>query len=171
MRAAIQQIVAPQPAGTIAGTAEETGPAKSTVIELGGEALLVTSNREAQHWAPRWLKQAGFEVQFANSADEALGLATTSQLSVIIVEMAFRTNSNVSLVEELRDAYGQEVPIIALCDSDTDARAAREFNISDVVRRPFDWDIITRRAAAAVQAHRLLKELRESRQRVQALQN
>ena len=90
---------------------------------------------------------------------------------MVIVDANLRASNGQTLIAELRGAHGAHLPLIALCDNDVDVLAARAAQATDIARRPFDWDIIARRAANAVCAGNLLDELKDARQRLRHMRS
>jgi len=127
--------------------------------ELEGVALLVTRDNLSLQWAPRWLQHVGLDVKFANTTDEALGMASTMRPNVLIVDAALVVDDRKSLLGKLREAHGNDVPLIALCGSNADVTMAAEAEVTDIVRRPYDWSLIARRVVRAVRAHQTLGQL------------
>lgn len=164
MRAAIKKVIALEFGRLTATGSFQLGPSSSDDAELQGIALLVTRDGLSLQWAPRWLQHTGLEVRVAQSAEEALGIASSTRPSLMIVDAAFATEHNQSLMQSLRNVHGEDVPLIALCASDKEVEIATEADVTDIVRRPFDWQLITRRVIRAVRAHEVLAELRCARQ-------
>jgi DNA-binding response OmpR family regulator len=88
------------------------------------------------------------------TTDEALGMASTMRPNVLIVDAALVIDDRESLLGKLRAAHGNDVPLIALCGSNADVDIAAEAEVTDIVRRPYDWSLIARRVVRAVKAHR-----------------
>ena len=82
----------------------------------------------------------------------------------MIVDAAFAMEHKQSLLRTLRKVHGEDVPLIALCASDREVEVATDANVTDIVRRPYDWQLITRRVIRAVRAHEVLAELRCAQQ-------
>jgi diguanylate cyclase (GGDEF)-like protein len=132
----------------------------------GRRALLAGLDASSRKEASRWLTSAGFDVVVAADAATALEVLRCCRLDVVLADMALRGESGQSVAELLRpQAEGAPVPMIALCSSRRDAAAALEAGADDLLERPFDWRIASRRAEhlvrladAAGQLARLQKE-------------
>ncbi|MGI9264807.1 MAG: putative bifunctional diguanylate cyclase/phosphodiesterase [Gammaproteobacteria bacterium] len=164
MKAAIRKVIALDFGRLTATGSYRLGPSSNDHAELQGIALLVTRDGLSLQWAPRWLQHTGLEVRVAQSAEEALGIASSTRPRLMIVDAAFSTEHNQSLMRSLRKVHGEDVPLIALCTSDKEVEVAADADVTDIVRRPFDWQLITRRVIRAVRAHDVLAELRCARQ-------
>lgn len=164
MRGAFKKVIALDFGRLTATGSYQLGPPSSNDAELQGIALLVTKDGLSLQWAPRWLQHTGLEVRVAQSTEEALGIASSTRPSLMIVDAAFTTEHNQSLMHSLRKVHGEDVPLIALCASDKEVETATEADVTDIVRKPFDWQLITRRVVRAVRAHEVLVELRSARQ-------
>jgi len=132
----------------------------------GLRALLAGLDGSSRKEASRWLASAGFEVVAAADAADALEVFRCCRLDVVLADMALRGQGGQSLAQLLRpQAESADVPMIALCSSRRDAAAALEAGADDLLERPFDWRVASRRAEhlvrlaeAAGQLARLQKE-------------
>ena len=166
MRAAIKKVIAfdfgRQPDNRLptAGVDTEGG------AELEGVALLITKDNLSLQWAPRWLQHIGLEVKIAATPEEALGLASALRPSVMIADAGLVTDDMTPLLVALRKIHGKDVPLIGLCTSEAQVTTAVDADVTDIVRRPFDWQVITRRAVHAVKAHETLHKLQQAHERM-----
>ena len=132
-------------------------------------ALLATSDKLSQQWAPRWLEHSGFDVRFAETPEEALGIASATRPNLMLVDAGLPGPEGSLLLNQLRKIHGEEVPMIALCGSAKDAALASQTDATDVMRRPLDWQIITQRAVRAVIAHETKRELQSAKEKLRNL--
>jgi len=129
-------------------------------------ALVAGLDASSRKEASRWLASAGFEVVVAESAAAALDVFRCCRLDVILADTSLRGDGGRSLGQVLGvQAESGRVPMIALCSSRRDAAAALEGGADDLLERPFDWRVASRRAEqlvrlaeAAGQVARLQKE-------------
>ncbi len=138
--------------------------------ELQGIALLITRDKVSLQWAPRWLQHTGLEVRIAKSPEEALGIASATRPELMIADAELMSDEITPLLTSLRNVHGKDVPLIALCANDTQVATAAEADVTDIVRRPYDWQVITKRAIRAVRAHRNLGELQNAKERLEHMQ-
>jgi diguanylate cyclase (GGDEF)-like protein len=132
----------------------------------GLRALLAGLDGSNRKEASRWLTSAGFEVVAAADAADAVEVFRSCQPDVVLADMALRGEGGRSLAQLLRpQAESGDVPMIALCSSRRDTAAALESGADDLLERPFDWRVASRRAErlvrlaeAAGQLARLQKE-------------
>jgi len=162
MREAIRKVISLDFARSTGSCLLEKVPVGEPTAELEGIALLVTRDNLSLQWAPRWLQQVGLEVEIARNAEEALAIAAAKQPAVFIVDADEKDAETRPLLQRLRRAHGAHVPTIALCTSDDDVTVAATLDATDIVRRPYQWDLITRRVVKAVNASQTLRELRET---------
>mgnify|MGYP001825693770 CR=1 FL=1 len=169
MRAAIKKVIAMEFGGT--GRFRNPAPLQATTPDndLQGTALVVTTDTTSAQWAPRWLRQAGLDTDLCNDAAVALDSVDAMTPSVIIVDAAMRTNDGTSLLQALRKQLDQHVPIIALCAGNAETVIATEADATDIVRRPYDWDVITRRIVRAIKAHRAINDLRDAQENLERI--
>ena len=168
MRAAIKKVIAMEFGAT--GRFRRHAPEQATTPDsnLQGTALLVTSDAASRQWAPRWLRQVGLKTDLLTAPAEALQRLSDSTPSVIIVDAAMRaSNGKSSLLAALRKRLGKHVPIIALCAGNAETVIATEADATDIVRRPYDWDVITRRVVRAVKARRAVRELQNAKENLE----
>ena len=140
------------------GSGTDLDPADSRIDILADDgkqrtAVLATMDKLSRHWAPRWLKHAGLDVLVASKPDDALELASTTRPSLMIVDAAFQDEDSCLLINALRNIHSERVPLIAMCGSSLDLALATDAAVTDVVRRPFDWQVVTQRAVQAVRAY------------------
>ena len=142
-------------------------PAPSLAAEAPRlRALVAGLDASSRKEASRWLASAGFEVVVAENTAAALDVFRCCRLDVVLADMALRGEGGRSLVQLLGpQAEMGRVPMIALCSSRRDAAAALEGGADDLLDRPFDWRVASRRAEhlvrladAASQLVRLQKE-------------
>ncbi len=166
MRAAIRKVIAldfgREPGNRLPADAVDS----ELKAELQGIALLITRDSLSLQWAPRWLQHTGLDVRIAKSPEEALGIASATRPGLMIADAAFMADDTTSLLAALRQVHGKEVPLIALCANDAQVTTAADADVTDIVRRPYDWQVITRRAIRAVRAHANLAELQTARERL-----
>lgn len=160
MRAAIRKVIALDFGRETGNRLPEIVPANAPKAEVRGIALLVTRDLLSQQWAPRWLQQAGLDVKIAKTAEEALEILSTIQPTIIISDTTFKGGGRIPLLEDLRKQCADATPIIALCDDNADVTMAAKSDVTDIVRRPYEWELITRRIVKAVKAQRTKDELR-----------
>ena len=169
MRDAIRKVISLDFARRSGSCLPDTLAEDELTAELAGVALLVTRDNLSLQWAPRWLQQVGLDVKIANSADEALGLASAMRPCVLIADASLEADDRKSLLGALRKVHGNDVPLIALCNSNVDVTIAADAEVTDIVRKPFDWGLITRRVIRAVKAHQTLGQLRHANARLDQL--
>ncbi len=131
------------------------------------KALVATTDKSSLRWAPRWLTHAGFEVETVSSCDAALELTAESKPELIIVDAAFQDDTHCLLVNALRDDVDTDTPVFALCQTDVDIELAMNSSASDVIRRPFNWEVITHRAVKAVKARELAERYQEAERQIE----
>ncbi|HUG54362.1 MAG TPA: EAL domain-containing protein [Vicinamibacteria bacterium] len=131
---------------TIEATPAEAVPAPRRV------ALLASPEGSTRKGAARWLASAGFDVVAAADTAEALEAVARFSPAVVLADMTLRDARNRSLCQALQQQPGSaEIPVLALCSSQNEVRAAIEAGAADLLRRPFDWHV------GSVRAHRLVQ--------------
>src|SRR6185503_3063378 len=155
------------PAMPVIPVSDGADPAPSLAAEAPRlRALVAGLDASSRKEASRWLASAGFEVVVADNTAAALDVFRCCRLDVVLADMGLRGEGGRSLVQLLGpQAEMGRVPMIALCSSRRDAAAALEGGADDLLDRPFDWRVASRRAEhlvrladAASQLVRLQKE-------------
>jgi len=167
MRAAIKKVITLDFGKTPAERSPAADQGANETIEFKGVALLITSDNLSQQWAPRWLQQAGLDLRLAKTPEEALGIASATRPSLLIADAVLTGAHGKSLLESLREIHGKDVPLIALCANNAEVTMATDADVTDIVRKPYDWQVITRRAIRAVRAHENLAKLRDTRDQLE----
>ena len=129
--------------------------ANDELTEAGGTALLISNNSSVTKWAPRWLNQYNVKTTVVTDTADALGQARELQPDVIIADAGLDSPSGQPLYRDLLDAQDLTMPVFVMCSSAREANTALEFNPHDVIRKPFEWPIISRRVKYAVSSRNL----------------
>ncbi len=140
---------------TIKRLALPTSAANDELLEDGGTALLYSNNSSATKWAPRWLNQYDVRTTVVQDASDALALARSQQPQVIIVDAGMLSADGQPLYRDFLDAQDLTMPVFVMCSSAREASAALECEPYDVIRKPFEWAMISRRVKYAVHARNL----------------
>ena len=148
----------------------EAAPSRSR--SQGLRALVAGLDASNRKDASRWLASAGFEVVAAESAAAALEVFRCCRLDVILADMALRGEGGQSLGQLLRPQLeSADVPMIALCSNRRDATAALEAGADDLLERPFDWRVASRRAEHLVRLAEAAGELTRLQKETDRLRN
>ena len=166
MRAAIKKVIALD-----FGRRQNQLPADTTAAELDGVALLVTRDSLSRQWAPRWLQHTGLEVRIAETAKEALEISATAEPALVLADASLAADDGTPLLKALRSLSGEDLPVFALCNGNSDVELASECNATDIMRRPYDWDLITRRATRAVKSRDTHFKLRQALERMNHMES
>lgn len=141
--------------------------ASGELFEDGGTAILFSNNTSATKWAPRWLKQQSVQTTVVSDAANALSLIGSTRPDALIVDAAMRTQSGEHLYRELLEAQDLQIPIFVMCSSPKEATAAFEHNPYDVIWKPFEWALVSRRVKYAVYARNLRKQFEDGQAALQ----
>lgn len=118
-------------------------------------ALLVTRDGTSRKWGPRWLEQAGFQTTILDNAADAIAYLDETKPSVIIVDAGIRDADGRPVCESLHQGgQSKNTPVLVLCASSGEVAAALDAEVTDVVRKPFEWQVISRRASQAFKGSR-----------------
>ena len=114
-----------------------------------GTALLLCRDNASRKWGPRWLRQAGLVANVPADLSDSLQLARELQPDVIVVEAQLQTAQGALLYRDLLDAADLQIPVIVLCASSKEVAAVADTEAFDIARKPFDWQLVSRRAGYA----------------------
>lgn len=110
----------------------------------GGETLLlVSSDGRSRDILSTQFARAGYQTQKAESGEEALEHADNGPPSLAVVDLKLDDMSGYSLCYELRERFGQDLPIILLSADRTDPDdrvAGLLIGADDYLSRPFNPD-------------------------------
>ena len=87
------------------------------------------------------LRQAGYRVREAGTAEEALGLAAEEQPALVLLDVVLPGLSGYELCRRLREQFGSALPIIFVSGTRTDALdsvAGLLLGADDYITKPFD---------------------------------
>jgi diguanylate cyclase (GGDEF)-like protein len=140
----------------------------------GGEsraplALLASRQEDTLGWGRKWLERFGFRVATASSLDEAAAQLAAGP-EVVVVDGSVRGADAAPAWSSLRKLPGgADVPVLAICANDKEARRAVAEGSTDVVSRPIEWQVLSRRAARLVEAYRTARELAATRSELEGM--
>ncbi len=125
-------------------------------------ALLVCRDAASLKWGPRWLAQAGFEATVTEDPQAAIEIGAALQPALVIIESSLRGPGGEALYRSLHKRHG--LPTIVLCANHRDLQAAlADDGVKDVIRKPFDWQLISRRAGQIAALHVHTSQLSQMR--------
>lgn len=127
-------------------------------------ALLVCRDKSSQKWGPRWLRQSGIESVTETDPDTVLTVVRSMSPDVIIVEACLVTADGEKVFQAIRGAMDIQIPVYALCGSTREVTEALDANVFDVARKPFDWQLLSRRIKATIAKSGRKAELEEMRE-------
>jgi diguanylate cyclase (GGDEF)-like protein len=125
-------------------------------------ALLIAHDPSVRKWGSRWLELAGLELWTASGVAEAQSQFETLTPEVVLLDASLPDGDSLNFCSSLRLA-DQDLPILSLCNSDKEARRALDRGATDVVTKPIDWQVLSRRAAYMATTFRSLKQLEQAR--------
>lgn len=126
------------------------------ILEVGGVAFLFSNNSDATKWAPRWLNHNDIKTTVLTSPEDALQKVRNSPPAAIIVDALMMAGSGMPLYQVLLNAQDLEMPVFVMCSNAKEATAALEHDPYDVIRKPFEWSLVSRRVKYAISTRNLL---------------
>lgn len=124
-----------------------------------GTVLLVTRSNRHRRWGRRWLEQCGFVVETAHNVDTALDKLAQQARMTVIVDAGIRDITGQHLFELVLDKRGDDTNVFVLCKSARDLKIAARHERAEILRKPFDWQLIARRVQKTATARRVECEL------------
>jgi diguanylate cyclase (GGDEF)-like protein len=133
-------------------------------------ALLAAADGSIRKGAARWLESAGFDVVAAGDAAQAVQAFRRSRPAIVLADMSLRDGRRRTLCQVLQEEpEGGSVPVLALCSTSREARAALETGAADLLSRPFDWHVGSVRAERLVRGAQVMGELVGAREEMDGL--
>jgi len=133
-------------------------------LDAGGLALLFSNNSDVAKWAPRWMNHRDIKTTVVPDAKNALQLVRKSQPAAIIVDAQMMAERGTPLYHVLLDAQDLNIPIFVMCSNAKEATAASECDPYDVIRKPFEWSLVSRRVRHAMSTRKLLQNFEEAQE-------
>ena len=98
------------------------------------------------------LQRAGYEVDTAHSAEEALSIVKTNSYNLLLLDIMMGGMSGVELAQVLRQDYKKNTPIIFLSALDTEPDILKGFRIGadDYIPKPFSINQVIARVGAVL---------------------
>ena len=116
----------------------------------GGTALLLCKDNDSKKWGPRWLSQCDLQVSVPSDPANALQIVRSNQPDVVVVDASLETTDKRRIFEVLQEAADVQSRIIVLCAGNADIKIALESGVYDMARKPYNWQLIAKRARRAV---------------------
>ncbi|MBT8108469.1 MAG: EAL domain-containing protein [Gammaproteobacteria bacterium] len=129
-----------------------TDPVDDACCGPEARVLLLSKDREVRKWGHRWLSREGMQVDLPEQPASGLAIARQLQPSAIVVDAALRDISGVPLHTVLSNAADVTAPVFVLCPNERDVAALLSTDIHDIVRRPYNWQLVGKRVVAACNA-------------------
>jgi diguanylate cyclase (GGDEF)-like protein len=131
---------------------------ESSYVGPIGVALIASRDPAGERWAPRWLERAGLLPVLVHNAADFHVACQQHEPSVILLEASLADEDGQPLLNRLLSAGG-DTPIVALCANGKETRSALDAGADDVMRRPYDWQIVARRARSMARVYSTGAEL------------
>ncbi len=122
-------------------------------------AILVCKDAATRKWGPKWLEQAGFTSVIATTQADLQLAEGSVQPALLLVESGLKAREGQPLYQWLAQSSLKNVPRLVLCASERDIELALASGAADVVRKPLNWQLISRRASRMVHSFSSLMEL------------
>lgn len=135
-----------------------------------GAALMVTQNPRSLEWAPRWLGHAGFEVETAETHEQMHAYLTERCPALVMIDASMSDARGRKLFELANRSVGGDAAVFVLCANPKEVREVGDIGGVEIVRKPFDWELIARRAARSIETRRTERELRDTKNALQHAQ-
>ncbi len=128
--------------------------------------LIVDHDRQSRLLISRVLKRAGYSTYVAETGEEALAAAQSERPALVIVEALLPGVSGYEVCRELKDEFGETLPVVFISGNRTHAAdrvAGLLIGANDYIVKPFDPNELLARVrrllAAALPAGRTVHKL------------
>lgn len=142
---------------------DEAIPNAPVIDRAQPRVLIVQPNRHYLAVLARRIAQAGYRVATADSAQSAFAEMHRMPPDALLSELTMKGTSGVELTRVVReDAIHRELPIILMAGRREAGAAIRalQAGADDVVRKPFDFDLLIARIARQIARAEAVKRLR-----------
>lgn len=134
--------------------------------------LLVGADAMIQTWAQKWFKHEGLGTHFADSARSATAACLENKPSVVVVDSTALDEQGQPLFQVLaNDRACADLPFVVLCQSARDTQLALDAGVTDVVRKPVEWNVVSRRVATLARYADATRELEGARAELRQTQD
>lgn len=127
--------------------------------------LIVEPDRHYSSVLARRIADSGYRIASASSASAALAEMHRMTPDLLLAELTMKGISGVELVQMVRgDPVNHDLPVIMIGGRSEAVAAVRalEAGADDVVRKPFDFDVLIARIARQLSRARSVRELRNA---------
>jgi len=164
----IDLIATPSPSrlDTTSESQPQSGPAAASK-----PTLLIVDDEEGPRQSLRIVFKNDYQVLVASDGVEAIMLARSNPISVVVCDIMMLGMSGVEVLKELKQIDPViEVIMLTAFETIETARQALRHGASDYLNKPFDIPTMRAAVAHAAQKHRTAVEFRQSNQQLQELQ-
>ena len=145
-----------------------TGPAsdlgETEDVEERHTALLVCRDADIRKWGRRWIERGGCDVAITDDPAECFKCARTIKPHVIVLEGGLSDRRGQPLARAFTDSQDIDAPVIVLSSGAKETAMALDADVFDVVRKPFEWKLLAKRAKHAARSGGLAAELSTARE-------
>jgi diguanylate cyclase (GGDEF)-like protein len=120
-------------------------------------AVVTSCDASIRKWSTKWLEQVGFQVELAGDVPETLSRIESEMPDVVLADAALTDRGDDGLCGALRRRR-IEVPVLALCSGSREATQAFDAGCSDIVLKPVNWQLLSRRVELLVANHAVARE-------------
>ena len=140
-------------------------------VQHGKATLLIVDDEEGPRQSLRIVFKNDYNVLVASDGLEAIMLARSNSISVVVCDIMMLGMSGVEVLKELK-LLDPSIEVIMLTAFETieTARQALRHGASDYLNKPFDIPTMRAAVAHAAQKHRAAVEFREGNDQLQELQ-
>lgn len=136
----------------LAALSEPMDRAAMTNDHRANALLLITRDTTARKWAPRWITQSGVHVEMPDDIQHALRDASALRPQIVVVDASLRDESGEPLFLALMAMRDPQPLVFVLCANSREAARAQEHGPYDIIRKPYDWELVSRRIVNASQS-------------------
>lgn len=127
------------------------------------KALLVCQDSSARKWGPKWLHTSGFSVSTVDDGEDPIAVARAIRPDVILIEARLCGADREKLFRRFSATEDIVAPLFVLCSSAREVSEALALDVFDIARKPYDWQLIGRRAKQVVVWQRREQDLEQTR--------
>ena len=136
-------------------------PATPDAVETARPVLVVDDERDVRSLFGRWLSTAGYAVETAGSAQEALACQQARPAAVVVCDIRMPDRDGLWLAEQLRDQYPETAVIMVTGAPDLgSAVTSLRQGVADYLSKPFSVKRLRESVKRGYEWHQAVVDLR-----------
>ncbi|MFK8030102.1 MAG: putative bifunctional diguanylate cyclase/phosphodiesterase [Gammaproteobacteria bacterium] len=147
-------------------TAKEAPPSESAE-DLSDVVLLAGLAETEVEWACKWLTLESLATVVISDIDKAARYCVDSPPTVLVCPASLRCTDGRTLYAYIAEEVSySNIACITIVSNDKETQGALDMNVTDVVRKPVNWNVFARRVALLTEFSIMRRELLDTKVRI-----